>query len=98
MLQHGNSITTIGIYLRALRAIYNNAIVEVEVNAELYPFGKRRYQIPSGRNLKNALTLAEIDKIFSYEPATEYEGRARDLWVFSHLCNGINVKDIALLK
>lgn len=98
MLQNGNSITTIGIYLRALRAIYNNAIAAGEVNSELYPFGKRKYQIPSGRNVKKALTLADIEKIFSYQPASVNEGRARDLWIFSYLCNGINVKDIARLK
>ncbi|ARS37552.1 site-specific integrase [Pontibacter actiniarum] len=98
MLQNGSSITTIGIYLRALRAIYNNAIAAGEVNMDLYPFGKRKYQIPSGRNVKKALTLADIEKIFSYEPFTENERRARDLWIFSYLCNGINVKDIARLK
>ncbi|TXK45364.1 tyrosine-type recombinase/integrase [Pontibacter qinzhouensis] len=98
MLLHGNSITTIGIYLRAVRAIYNNAIAAGEVTVDLYPFGKRKYQIPSGRNVKKALTLADIEKIFSYQPASENEGRARDLWVFSYLCNGINVKDIARLK
>ncbi|MDX5422272.1 MAG: site-specific integrase [Hymenobacteraceae bacterium] len=98
MLQNGNSITTIGIYLRALRAIYNTAIATGEVDADLYPFGKRKYQIPSGRNVKKALSLADIEKIFSYQPASESEGRARDLWIFSYLCNGINVKDIARLK
>ncbi|WP_242923175.1 tyrosine-type recombinase/integrase [Pontibacter liquoris] len=98
MLQNGSSITTIGIYLRALRAIYNNAIADGEVNAALYPFGKRKYQIPSGRNVKKALTLADIEKIFTYQPALESEARARDLWIFSYLCNGINVKDIARLK
>jgi len=98
MLQNGSSITTIGIYLRALRAIYNNAIADGEVNAELYPFGKRKYQIPSGRNVKKALALTDIEKIFSYQPASDSEARARDLWIFSYLCNGINVKDIARLK
>jgi site-specific recombinase XerD len=98
MLQNGNSITTIGIYLRAVRVIYNSAIAAGEVNADLYPFGKRKYQIPAGRNVKKALALADIEKIFSYQPASEGEGCACDLWVFSYLCNGINVKDIARLK
>ncbi|WP_370627193.1 tyrosine-type recombinase/integrase [Pontibacter sp. HSC-14F20] len=98
MLHNGNSITTIGIYLRAVRAMYNSAIADGEVSPDLYPFGKRKYQIPAGRNIKKALTIADIEKIFSYEPKTDSEAKARDLWVFSYLASGINIKDIARLK
>jgi integrase/recombinase XerD len=92
------SLTTVGIYLRSLRAIFNDAIASGEVSPDLYPFGKRKYQIPAGRNVKKALPLSDIEKIFTYEPAHDNEARARDLWIFSYLCNGINVKDIARLK
>ncbi len=98
MLANGNSITTIGMYLRALRAIYNNAIAAGEVSLEQYPFGKRKYQIPAGRNIKKALVLADIEKIFKYQPSTESEEKARDLWIFSYLASGINIKDLARLK
>lgn len=27
-----------------------------------------------------------------------FEGRARDLWLFTFLCNGINMEDIAKLR
>ena len=98
MLDNGNSTTTIGFYLRAVRAIFNNAIAAGEATPELYPFGKRKYQIPAGRNIKKALTLTDIEKIFTYQATTPSEARARDLWMFSYLCNGINIKDIARLK
>lgn len=41
MLSSGKSLTTVGIYLRALRALYNDAIASGDANQDLYPFGKR---------------------------------------------------------
>ncbi|MEI6950677.1 site-specific integrase [Paraflavisolibacter sp. H34] len=100
MIGRGNSISTVGIYLRPLRAIYNEAIAQGIVPRDYYPFGKRRYQIPASRNIKKALTLAEIGKIYYYEPQTGIEGEAKgkDFWLFSYFANGINMKDVALLQ
>lgn len=95
--ENKRSLTTVGIYLRALRAILNAARTEGLTNAE-YPFGKNKYQIPSGVNVKKALRMSDIEKIYHYEPATPNEEYARDMWVFSYLCNGINMKDLANLK
>jgi hypothetical protein len=50
---NGLSKSTIGIYLRPLRAIYNEAIEAGFAKGDKsYPFGRRKYQIPSGRNVK----------------------------------------------
>ncbi|WP_128547768.1 site-specific integrase [Larkinella soli] len=99
MILEGRSATTIGIYLRALRAIINQAIDQGVLTPKQYPFGKNRYQIPGGRNIKKALTLTEVERLFHY-PALpgSPEDKARDFWVFSYLCNGINLKDICRLK
>lgn len=97
MLDTGKSVTTIGIYLRSLRAIYNQQNIDVSV----YPFGesKNKYSIPTSKNIKKALTLEEISKIYNYkaEPESTTE-MARDYWMFLYLCNGMNVKDFCLLK
>ncbi|RNI28828.1 tyrosine-type recombinase/integrase [Rufibacter latericius] len=98
MLSKNKSLTTVGIYLRYLRALFNEAIEAGDVEQRQYPFGKRKYQIPAGRNVKKALTIADIEKIVTYAPKSDSEAKARDLWLFSYLCSGINVKDIALLK
>lgn len=99
MLKQGRVLTTVGIYLRALRTVYNKAISEGVVSRDQYPFGKYKYQIPSGKNVKKAITLAEIEKILSYQPKKgSTEERSRDLWIFSYLCNGMNIKDISRLK
>lgn len=97
MRENGNSNATIGMYLRNLRTIYN----QQNLDRSIYPFGKgkNKYSIPTGRNIKKALTVEEIAQIFHYEarPGTNEE-MARDYWMFLYLCNGMNVKDFCLLK
>ncbi|MFM2192215.1 MAG: hypothetical protein RLZZ118_1172 [Bacteroidota bacterium] len=98
-LTQGKSISTVGIYLRPLRAILNIAIEEKLMSVEDYPFGKRRYQIPASKNTKKALSLEEISRIYNYEamPNTWFQ-KAKDLWLFSYFANGLNITDIANLK
>ncbi|NIG52514.1 site-specific integrase [Chitinophaga sp. Cy-1792] len=99
MISRGRSITTVGIYLRPLRTIMNIARENGLIKPETYPFGKRKYIIPTGKNIKKALTKAQLKQIFEYptDPGSGME-KAKDFWIFSYLCNGINVMDIALLK
>lgn len=94
------SKTTVGIYARALRAIFNEAIDRGLISKENYPFGKKKYQIPTGRNIKKALSINDISKFYYYESeiSNEGEGKAKDFWLFSYFGNGMNMKDIALLK
>tara|TARA_R110002167_G_scaffold82618_1_gene225371 strand:+ start:187 stop:1437 length:1251 start_codon:yes stop_codon:yes gene_type:complete len=97
MLTNGKSITTVGIYIRSLRAIYNLQNIDKSV----YPFGngKNKYTIPTSKNTKKALTVDEIANIYNYEaePKSSKE-MAKDYWLFLYLCNGMNVKDFCLLK
>ena len=98
--EQGNSDTTIGIYTRYMRSIFNYAIsLGVIKKDEHYPFGKRKFVIPASRNVKKALTIEQVSKISKYEtiPGTP-EDKARDFWMISYFCNGINFKDLALLK
>jgi integrase/recombinase XerD len=97
MEEIGNSQTTVGIYLRSLRTIFNRA----EIDRSLYPFGEKKgkFSIPAGRNIKKALTLDEIRRVYEYEPKPDStEEMARDYWLFLYLCNGMNVKDFCLLR
>jgi integrase/recombinase XerD len=99
MLSKEKSITTVGIYLRSLRTLFNNAIADGMLTKDYYPFGKKRYEIPTGNNIKKALTLNDIAKIYYYQPEPgSMTERAKDYWLFMYLCNGINVKDMCLLK
>jgi len=99
MLAQDYSKTTIGIYTRQLRTLFNEAIEQGLIRREKhYPFGRRKYVPPTGRNVKKALTLQDVAKLYYYKPVCEQEQWAKDFWFFSYLGNGINTKDIALLK
>lgn len=95
MVSEGKSITTVGIYLRSLRRIFNLSIEAGIIDASKYPF--RKYKIPAPRKLKRSLKKEDIKKILNYRPKLVSEQKALDYWVFSFLCNGMNFKDIALL-
>lgn len=96
----GCSISTVGVYLRPLRAILNIAIQDGIISKEAnYPFGGRKYKIPATRNIKKALSKEEIKMIFEYQgPKDSWWQKARDYFVFSYLCNGMNMKDILTLR
>jgi integrase/recombinase XerD len=103
MTKKGKSTTTVGIYLRPLRAIINQAIGDGIIGADFVsPFGskgKKKYKIPEGRNVKKALDRESVNKILAYTPTPgSWEEKAHDLWVFIYLANGINMKDVAYLK
>jgi integrase/recombinase XerD len=95
------SKTKIGMYIRPLRAIFNEAIEDGIIKKEkCYPFGRRKYRIPASKNTKKALDLAEVKKIYYYEsdPKNDSEQKAKDYWLFSYYGNGMNPKDIACIK
>ena len=96
LLSKKKSETTVGIYLRSLRTIFNLAIAKEVIHPKKYPF--KKYTIPAPRNTKKALKKNDIKKVFAYETEDPAREKALDFWKFSFLCNGMNFKDIALLK
>lgn len=92
------SQTTVGFYLRPLRAVFNTAIADKSINPEQYPFGKRKYTIPAPKSIKKALSKDQLTLLFKCDPRNMEQNKARDLWFFSYSCNGMNFKDIATLK
>ncbi len=96
LTEKGKSLTTISIYVRQLRAIINQAINAGLLSHDNYPF--RKYEIPSGRNIKKALSQNDITKLLNHTPDKEDEKKALDFWILSYLCSGINFADIIELK
>lgn len=97
MFKQDNGVTTISMYLRCLRAIYN----QQNIDRSIYPFGtgSKKYNIPKTKNTKKALTIKEIGKIYNYESESNTsEDMAKDYWLFLYMSNGMNVKDFCLLK
>lgn len=100
LTEEGNSTTTVGIYLRTLRAIYNLAMSKGLADRDRYPFGNKTYKIPAGMNIKKALNKEDIKRIKDFEITKDHSINPmyKDFWLFSYYCNGINIKDMAKLK
>lgn len=98
MLAKEKSYTTIGIYTRTLRVVFNNAIRDKDISEDIYPFGKNKYEIPTAKKVKKALSSKELKILFEAKATNENEQQAKDFWFFSYACNGMNFKDISLLK
>lgn len=92
------SKATIGIKLRALRTMFNEAIADKIIAEEFYPFGRRKYKIPTGKGTKTPLDLNDIQKIYDYIPEQIHVQRAKAYWFFCYLGNGMNPKDFAFLR
>lgn len=92
-------LTSVGMYLRNLRFIFNEAIRRGDISADAYPFGKGKYVIPTGSNTKKAIENAALKALYTadLEPGSTMKV-CRDYWFFSFQCNGMNFKDIASLR
>ncbi|MFZ7115806.1 MAG: tyrosine-type recombinase/integrase [Bacteroidota bacterium] len=99
MIRNGRSTTTLSMYLRCLRRLFNEAIDKGFLSRDSYPFGKYKFQILASRNIKKALTKSEVGRLVKAEVEEgSLKQRSRDIWFFSYLCNGANFKDIAKLR
>lgn len=98
LLENDRSYTTVGIYLRPLRALFNKALAEKHINSEIYPYGKNKYKIPKPSGVKKSLTKQQLKILFEAKPQTEWQKTAKDFWFFLFNCAGLNVKDMLKLK
>lgn len=98
LLSEKKSYNTIGIHMRTIRAIINDAKRHGIVKEAAYPFGKDKYEIKSGEGRKMALTLEQIGQIARYEDGSPATAKYRDYWLFLYFCNGINVADFVKLR
>lgn len=96
LTEEGKSPSTIGIYMRQMRAIINQAIEEGVLKSECYPF--KSYQIPTSRNIKKALNDEGLKLLLEYKPKEKELVIALDFWLLSYLCNGMNMVDLLHLK
>ncbi len=90
--------TTVGIHMRGLRAMMNDAKKAGLIKETQYPFGKDKYVIQTGESKKKALTLLQIGQVISFTDGLETTERYRDLWFFMYLRNGINCADLIKLQ
>jgi len=96
--------TTLAIYLRTLRSVYNDAINEGIINESGYPFSRKkddkRYRIKPGIGTKTALNASQMAKIVAYQIPEKMKAlrRSRDLFLLQFHMGGISIVDLMLLK
>lgn len=95
--KEGMACTTVSIYMRTLKCVFNEAVKRGYVKESSSPFGRGKYSAPRGVDRKLALSKSDIKKIIEFK-GTRKQEQYRDLWLFSYLCNGINFRDMLFLK
>ncbi len=97
------SYSTLSMYLRCLRSVFNTAIANGIIKATDYPFARKeaeinKYRIKQGIGTKNALTTQQIAAISSFQTDSTVTARGRDIFMLSFYLAGINMKDLLLAK
>ncbi|MFV0200901.1 site-specific integrase [Empedobacter falsenii] len=99
MLSNEKSYSTVGIYLRSLRAIINIILDDNPQFKKYYPFGSGQlYQIPSTKKVKKTLSAEDVKTLYNATSTNTHQQQAKDFWILSYLCNGMNMGDILRLK
>ena len=101
MLNKNSSYPTIFAYVKCLRAVLNCAkdSESCYYNQRAYPFKKGGYVIKESEKSNNKyLKENEKDLLFNYEPKTNSEQMAVDMWKFSYYSCGVNLIDITTMQ
>lgn len=100
--KRGLGDTSISIYFRCLKHIFNIAVKKGLISINQNPFNSailNPYYIPTTRNIKKPLTLAQLKVLIDYVPVTESaQEKAKDFWLLSFYCNGMNINDLLQLR
>jgi hypothetical protein len=63
LLEEKKSLASIGLYMRTLRAVMNDAISNNKLSLSQYPFGRRKYVPPVAKSTKDVLTRDELRRM-----------------------------------
>ncbi len=91
-------VSSYSIYIRHFRVIINELVEEGIIELKNYPFGKKKYTIPSAENNKRPLESSDINKLITYQTDCPLKQLAVDYWKLSYFWMGINLKDVITLK
>lgn len=92
------SVSTIGMHMRNIRTLMNEAKKAGVSKESQYPFGKGLFEIKTGIGRKKGLTKKQLKVISDYKSGNKMTNRYKDFWIFIYLCNGINPTDMLKLK
>jgi site-specific recombinase XerD len=93
----GNSPNGLAVYMRTIKAVYNQAIKDGLVERELYPFAN--YQIKTQKTQKRAISVDSINKIEKLSLAPKHPlYHTRNTFLFCFYMRGLPYADMARLK
>ena len=95
LLANHKKVNTIGVYMRNIRLIFNNAINEDIIDLNMYPF--RKYKIKKEKTLKRNISIKDIVTLRNIELTDNLEIIARDIFLISFYLIGINIVDLIKL-
>lgn len=96
---------TLSLRFRTLRAVLNKAIATSVAKAEHYPFARtvaEKHKFSVGKfdvsTTKRALPRDAVRRLETLEPTTDRLRLAKEVFLFSFYCGGINFVDLAQLR
>lgn len=96
---NGSQDGGIGVRMRELRALFNEAIKKGIVDEKYYPFKAYKVSKLKGKGFKKALTRKEVKKIEDLnEDKYPHLLEAKKLFVFSYYTRGMNFYDMMKLR
>jgi len=92
--------TSLSLFFRTLRSVYNKAIDAKYAKKMAYPFDDFKVSKFDTKTEKRAIQKDDVKLIMGLDLSNEgeYIQLAKDLFVFSYLCSGINFTDMANLQ
>lgn len=91
--------SSVSVYMRTLRAVFNRAIQDKLVKKDLYPFDEYKISKLNTQPNHRALDNAKLKLLLKFQPNVDStEFHSHNFFVFSYYCWGINLMDIGLLK
>lgn len=84
------------VYMRNIRAVFNDAIDDKVTTADVYPF--RRFSIKKTPTKKRNLSLDELRLLRDYPIVNAFQEKYRDIFMLCFYMRGINMVDLLALK
>ena len=101
----GAEETTLSLRFRTLRAVLNKAIANGVAKAEHYPFARNvaeRHKFSVGKfdvsTVKRAIPREAVRRLEYLQPTSDRLRLAKDIFLFSFYCGGINYVDLGQLR
>jgi integrase/recombinase XerD len=99
LLENNNTGGGIAAKMRALRAVFNDAVSKGIIDAKYSPFISYKVSKHKGKNLKKALSREQVKAIESFDLIKyPHLKNARHFFVFSYYARGMNFMDMMQLR